>query len=1201
MYVYVQVGAHAPAIAYNVWRKENTETLDAEPDVHDESEAILVLRKAVVNLVPKSWKLTHETVLRAPRDDPHAALMPLSQDAYTPFDPKTEKFVLLPELMLIFAQKMAEDQKRALEETEEAKKVNPDVNQGQLVILDYNSGTYVNHFGSTLLMTLDSFETNPELRNDANRDVFLRIMKECFVPWAIRGFRKRPAGLLLHGPPGNGKSFLVFNYIQKYLKFEFTSENVASSRFSSSKVGEGEAKMRAEADICKNDRTKLYVMFIDEIDSIGGDRNLKVRLVFLSPLSLTVPLPFIKENQGYKTDYLNQLLAIIGQPNYSNLFVIGATNYKARLDDALIRDGRLEKHYYLPSLTRDRRLAHFSSKLASVLNAVYESPIFSFTDVETALELDVVLMGLLERNTINFTFAQFDGFCLSVESAIKREKWIGSPQILEDILELRNGASPLFLNVLLRRVLATYLKPCIEEYIQTSSLDNLKYNRQFVDTSVSSDAVVHYADTLYKFVDDQVQSYSAIARLTGRYIVNLSNSESEFPRFFAELAQSPFLANTPRLIESVFACKDHYFSDSIATKMIQPLIKARGYEYVQIIDRDSVNVDDESSVYDALVEKYEEGLNLGKTGINGLIIISLSDLLGQIFKFKTVEKTSDRVFVENVVKTDEAKRKEFNENKEVKNSETQQITSDVKNALGISSKEENSTAMEQLQSRLNRVEFSNSIVDSKSLQNQNNLTASKESRVAMDKISTQNVSQEHQKQENVSASETSQLNSGDSTRNISGLSHSITNIDRKSLTSFKEKSKSTDHGRNTSEGSRNGDKEASEAKMFNFNRRSGSGWGGEEQQATESRDELFRRSEIESHISRQKSYGNRAEKTEQDVQKKTEELRSQITDQQIKATQEQISELKSSGRTDEARVLSNWLRECTDKVTANEVNSLAKTRQTDTSEGTHESRENLKTDSRNRTYNMSATKSVVCEVRTSKDQTHDHIIEEELLHPKILDVVARFAGATSTRLNAFNTKNGPDILFIVEHENVDAMLKRAIGWGSLKPERPFFDGVNRLTVSHMHFANKDDNNLFWGEVIQSARRVRLTSLHLRIILPKPSTVPQGQAKTSLNDVKETAFKDVWPLLETIHFVGFKTAFNAYGFFSGMDAQTAPKLVEVSFNNLIMDGTPKQKLKGLQVERVLFFNCTSSTVNGPKLENIIQNALTPIDSALAKTA
>ena len=89
-------------------------------------------------------------------------------------------------------------------------------------------------------------------------------------------------------------------YIRGKLGIEVTSENYASSRFSSSKVGEGEAKMREEAGKCMEDRTKLYLMIIDEVDSIGGDRNRK-------------------ENEGYKTDYLNQLLAIIGQPRYQNL------------------------------------------------------------------------------------------------------------------------------------------------------------------------------------------------------------------------------------------------------------------------------------------------------------------------------------------------------------------------------------------------------------------------------------------------------------------------------------------------------------------------------------------------------------------------------------------------------------------------------------------------------------------------------------------------------------------------------------------------------------------------------------------------------------------------------------------------------------------------------------------------------------------
>ncbi|KAI9344547.1 ATPase [Obelidium mucronatum] len=143
-------------------------------------------------------------------------------------------------------------------------------------------------------------------------------------------------GILLYGPPGNGKTFLFDKYLTK-LGLTLTNTNYAASRFQKGKVGEGEAAMVAEASKCKEDRTRLYLMFIDEIDSIGADRNKK-------------------SGESYKIDYCNTLLAIVGQPEYSNLIVVGATNYKENLDEALIRDGRLQNHYFLPSLDKDRRL-----------------------------------------------------------------------------------------------------------------------------------------------------------------------------------------------------------------------------------------------------------------------------------------------------------------------------------------------------------------------------------------------------------------------------------------------------------------------------------------------------------------------------------------------------------------------------------------------------------------------------------------------------------------------------------------------------------------------------------------------------------------------------------------------------------------------------------------------------------------------------
>ncbi len=44
---------------------------------------------------------------------------------------------------------------------------------------------------------------------------------------------------------------------------------------------------------------------------------------------------------------MNQFIAIVGSKEYHNLFVILATNFKEKLDAAVIRDGRVGYHIFI--------------------------------------------------------------------------------------------------------------------------------------------------------------------------------------------------------------------------------------------------------------------------------------------------------------------------------------------------------------------------------------------------------------------------------------------------------------------------------------------------------------------------------------------------------------------------------------------------------------------------------------------------------------------------------------------------------------------------------------------------------------------------------------------------------------------------------------------------------------------------------------
>lgn len=136
---------------------------------------------------------------------------------------------------------------------------------------------------------------------------------------------KMPKGMLLSGPPGTGKTFLA-KAVAGEAGVPFFA--VDGSSFQDLYVGQGPRNVRALYKAALENAP--CVVFIDEIDAIGGRRN-------------------SGDTNSERRNTLNALLvALDGLKGAAGVLTIAATNTAEELDPALVRPGRFDRKVYMP-------------------------------------------------------------------------------------------------------------------------------------------------------------------------------------------------------------------------------------------------------------------------------------------------------------------------------------------------------------------------------------------------------------------------------------------------------------------------------------------------------------------------------------------------------------------------------------------------------------------------------------------------------------------------------------------------------------------------------------------------------------------------------------------------------------------------------------------------------------------------------------
>jgi len=186
--------------------------------------------------------------------------------------------------------------------------------EGPVITMDDFAGCIREWKSITQNVTFDDIGALNRVKEELRMSILLPSRyPERFASFGI----SKPSGVLLHGPPGCGKT-LIAKAVSNMSHCNFLS--IKGPELITKYVGDSEKHLRDLFQRAKN--LSPCVLFFDEIDSLCGRRG--------------------KNEFGNRI--VNQILTLLdGMEDRGEVYLIGATNRIDSLDEALMRPGRFDK------------------------------------------------------------------------------------------------------------------------------------------------------------------------------------------------------------------------------------------------------------------------------------------------------------------------------------------------------------------------------------------------------------------------------------------------------------------------------------------------------------------------------------------------------------------------------------------------------------------------------------------------------------------------------------------------------------------------------------------------------------------------------------------------------------------------------------------------------------------------------------------
>lgn len=227
-----------------------------------------------------------------------------------------------------------------------------------------------------------------------------------------------PTGVLLYGPPGTGKT-LIAKAVANEVNAHFAT--ISGPEIVSKYKGDSEERLRETFEEAA--ARSPAIVFIDEIDSIGGSRD---------------------EEADMENRIVTQLLTLMdGIGAHDEVIVIGATNRVDTLDPALRRGGRFDREIEIgvPDETGRREILDVHTRGMPLAESVDLDQIAARThgfvgadihSLATEAAMNALRRYRADESELTVTRSDFEGAMAAVDPSAMREYVVETPQTTFD-------------------------------------------------------------------------------------------------------------------------------------------------------------------------------------------------------------------------------------------------------------------------------------------------------------------------------------------------------------------------------------------------------------------------------------------------------------------------------------------------------------------------------------------------------------------------------------------------------------------------------------------------------------------------------------------------------------------------------------------------------------------------------------------------